>query len=63
MEFKDMTNKECAKFFEAKIWELMQAELIGNTCTVNQNGELINYKCDLENAYYKVVKWRKYIWD
>jgi hypothetical protein len=55
--YKDMTAKEAELFYGKETWKKMGASkcLDGITCAFSGNGELIIYKEDLDNAYFKVM--------
>jgi len=63
MEYKDMTSEEGENFFGTKTWKLMMKELVGNTCSVNKEGLIVESAYNIEKAHKHVVYGKKYLMD
>ena len=64
-EHKNRTVDEAKKYYGEKLTEAMLScgVLDGSTCTVNEEGKLIIYGIDWENAYHYVKIGRTLFWD
>jgi hypothetical protein len=62
---KDMTTKEAKEFYGEELWNKMLKTkcLDGITCEFNKNGEVVIFKEDLDNAYFKVITGKRLFFD